>query len=295
MTMVCALWLLPACSDEENTNGGDAGDGQVGDSLKQDGPSGDPCKPMKDDGASCGGGGTCAKNQICVNDGAAGAPVCRAICDPKGTNQCGGDLCGRLCSSLVDSTGKPLKDGACVAGWVAEGDPCGSGALCEQKNKMKCIGGTAAFCRRTCTDAKDCKGYKVSCLAVTGQTYKVCAPGAATNGPKEGGDCSKADVYCVSGLLCDPATKKCIKLCTNLVSSSSDAGSTNPCGAGSTKVCKKVVDTAASITLGWACQAGSTTDGGTKDGGTKDAKTSDAKTTDTKATDSKAGDSSKGG
>ncbi len=256
LLVLCGLLLLAACGGKSK-NKNDAGDGSVID-LKAEAGAGQ-CKPYLEDGATCGGAAACQKGQICVKDGASGASVCRTTCDPKGTDQCGKGKCGRVCLGLVDSKGKTLKEGACVAGWVDEGDPCGSGVLCIQKKKLRCIGGAASFCRKECTDAKQCKGYKIACLSVTGQSYKVCGPAATTSGVKEGGDCSKDKTYCASNLLCDPTTKKCLKLCTNL------KGAAKACGACSGKTCKKIVDTQSSVTLGWACVPGTVSDAGPGD------------------------------
>ena len=97
---------LPACSggDGKNEDGGQA------DTTKPDTKQ-DPCKSYKEDGALCGGGATCRETQTCVFDGKDGASVCRTKCDPKGSNQCGGDLCGRTCVGLVDQSGKPRRNG----------------------------------------------------------------------------------------------------------------------------------------------------------------------------------------
>jgi len=256
--LVCLL-LLPACSDDDN-----GGNSSVdGGNNTGDGPpvyeAGTKCKPYQSDGVTCAGGGTCAKGQTCVNDGASAAPVCRLKCDTKGSNQCGDDKCGRTCVGLVDSTGKTLDYGACVRGWITEGEQCGSGAMCDLQKKLRCIGSGASFCRKECTDAKDCKGYKVSCLGVTGQTWKVCGPGNTSSGAKEGKDCSDKATYCAAGLLCDPTSKKCLKYCSTL------KGSTATCGACSGKSCTKVVDSSAGVTLGYACVAGKVYDAGVPD------------------------------
>ena len=84
--------------------------------------------------------------------------------------------------------------------------------------------------------------------------------------------------------MCDPTTKKCLKLCTTL------GTSTEPCGKGSTKVCKKVVDTSASFTLGYACLPGPPKPDGGVDAGAGDAKPSDAKPSDASKKEAAAGD-----
>lgn len=274
--VLCGLLLLPACSDDE----GQTKDAGRMDTVKPDVKQ-DPCKAVQEDGALCGGGATCKDTQACVYDGTDGASVCRLRCDPKKPNQCGGSACKRECVGLVDSEGKTLPYGACVQGWVQQGEPCGKGGRCDMSKDLKCIGdGKISFCRTTCKDSKDCKGYKIVCVDVSGETWNACATGSDNAGPGEGGDCSKAATFCKSGFMCDPATKKCLKLCTTLDSP------TDPCGKGSTKVCKKVTDTSAGVTLGYGCLPGPPKpDGGAGDAGVGDAKATDAKAADSSTKD----------
>jgi hypothetical protein len=263
--------VLPACSDD----GGQTKDMGQGDTAQPDAQV-DPCKAVKEDGAQCGGGGACKDNETCVIDGPDGSAVCRAKCEPSGSNQCGGPTCKRECVKIVDSGGKELPYGACANGWVQAGDPCGQGGRCDLSKDLKCIGtGGVSFCRNTCKDSKDCKGYKITCVDVANETWNACGFGSDTKGPGEGGDCSKADTYCKGGFFCDPSTKKCLKACSNL------ASVTDPCGKGSTKVCKKVTDTSANVTLGWGCLPGPPKpDGGVGDASSGDASKKDASPAD---------------
>jgi hypothetical protein len=209
---------------------------------KQDGPAPDLCAPFAKEGASCAGGQLCPTGLIAAMlDGK--SCTCQVPCNPTQSKLCAPTACGRVCVQLIDSTGQPLTgQGACVLDQGAgEGEPC-QPAACKQSLTCVAHSAKAAFCRRSCAGAGDCPGYKMVCVPLTAGGPQVCVPGGATVGPKQGESCAGANDYCIQDLLCDPQSKLCRLACT-------PTGA--PCASGS---CSKLVDLAASVTIGYGCQ-----------------------------------------
>ncbi|MCA9671568.1 MAG: hypothetical protein KC503_38485 [Myxococcales bacterium] len=217
------------------------------------------------DGQSCDGGQSCPTGQQPVRD-AQNKCFCRVPCNPTGQNQCGGAVCERVCVQLVDTGGQPIPgQGACIPDpGKGVGEPCAPDSC---KVGLECVGpnGDEAFCRKTCNVAGDCSGYKMVCGQLTGQSTKVCVPGGNPGGPTAGGDCSDASTFCSAGHICDPVTKKCLKVC-NTDGTPPPAQCTT-----SGESCQKIEDTAASVLIGYGCQPG----GAPADGGGSDAAPSD--------------------
>jgi hypothetical protein len=205
----------------------------------------DPCAIFSQEGQSCNGGQACPSGQQPFLE-TSGACTCRIACNPTQPNQCAGTACNRLCVQLYDGQGKPIAGiGACLADeGKTEGESC---APDQCRQKLVCVGDNdkVSFCRQKCTGPADCFGFKNVCIQLTGTTTKVCIPGGSTTGPGEGGSCAGPNDYCKQGLICDPGAKVCRKACNT------DDGGT-PCSGG--KKCDRLLDSAASVVVGYGCK-----------------------------------------
>jgi len=205
-----------------------------------DGPAPSVCAPFAKEGASCAGGQPCPTGLIAAMlDGK--TCTCHVPCNPSQSKLCAPVECGRVCVQLIDSSGSPLPgQGACVVDTGAvEGEPC-QPAPCKQGLYCVAHSAKAAFCRKTCTGAADCTGYKMVCVPLGSGSPLVCLPGGATVGPKEGESCAGANDYCIQDLLCDPQSQVCRLACTPSA----------PCSSGT---CTKLVDSA-NVTIGYGCK-----------------------------------------
>jgi len=199
------------------------------------------CAVFAKEGQSCDGGQACPAGYQPARLGGT-ACTCHLACNPQQGQYCQPRECDRVCVQLMDS-GKPLPGvGACVQDkGAAEGEPC----VPACKLTLSCVeqSSDTAFCRRSCETQADCPAYKTVCVPITGSTNKVCVPGGATVGPKLGEPCAGPTDFCVQDLICDPASKICVKACT-------PAGA--PCTA--PQQCSKLLDAASGVLVGYGCK-----------------------------------------
>jgi hypothetical protein len=143
----------------------------------------------------------------------------------------------------VDSNQQPLPGaGACVADpGAGEGEPCTP--VCKQGLFCVAASADAAFCRKSCTGAQDCVGFKIVCVPLQDPKVNVCIPGGSTTGPKEGEQCGGPNIFCQQDLICDPASKVCVLACDPNKST---------CASG--KTCTKLEDTQAKVVVGYGCK-----------------------------------------
>jgi hypothetical protein len=192
--------------------------------------------------AATGAGGTPATVEACAQaipstpcaDWLNDAPS--AACLPQAGALANGAACGGSgqCASTFCGVGADAACGTCADAPKA-GDPCTIAAQCGSRGGLTCANGACVAygaASASCDRGHPC-GYGLACVGAKSGASGTCQTAGASVGaacdPK-----SETAARCetVLGLVCDPATKKCVQ--QTVASAGGDCGADARCGASGT-------------------------------------------------------------